>query len=336
MKNWQESTRICQQILACHQKGQTVALATVIQIKGSAYRRPGAKLLIEPDGALLGNVSGGCLELDLREVGLEVLRTGQACLKHYDTSDEEDKLWGLGLGCNGAVDLLVEALPPGDSTDLIAKFLERLEGQDPFRVQYRIAGGRSLGLMQIDEGSSGEPLDPAKDLFVEALNPPPRCIICGADDDARPIVRFAAEVGFRVVVIDHRSAFRTEARFPEAVGWYGFEPKDVAAISCDQDTFVVVKTHNMVRDRAWLEAFEGEPVRYIGLLGPQARRHELLKDLEPRLGARIFGPVGLDLGGEGPEQVGLSIVAEMMTVWFQRECGHLRDGEASIHPKSEQ
>ena len=110
MKHWQETRSILDRVLGLGRQGRPCALATVIRIEGSAYRRPGAKLLIEPDGCALGGVSGGCLEQDVRQVGLQVLSSGRARLLHYETGDDETKVWGLGLGCDGRVDILVQPI----------------------------------------------------------------------------------------------------------------------------------------------------------------------------------------------------------------------------------
>ena len=110
MKHWQEMAHILDRVLALGRQGRGTALAMVTQISGSAYRRPGAKLLVEAGGSFLGSISGGCLEEDVREIGLGVLDSGASRLLHYDTGTDETKLWGLGLGCDGEVDILVQPI----------------------------------------------------------------------------------------------------------------------------------------------------------------------------------------------------------------------------------
>src|SRR5262245_35221981 len=115
MKHWQETARLLRTLEQLAEKGQKAALATVVRIRGSAYRRPGAKMLIADDGAMLGSVSGGCLEADVREVALTVVRDGVPRMLHYDTGGDDTSPFGLGLGCNGAVDIFVQPATSADA-----------------------------------------------------------------------------------------------------------------------------------------------------------------------------------------------------------------------------
>jgi len=112
VKHWQELGQILDRVLRCAREGRPAALAVVTRIQGSAYRRPGARLLVDESGGLLGGVSGGCLEEDVRQVGLQVLRSGRTRVLHYETGDDDSKVWGLGLGCDGAVDLVMQPVLP--------------------------------------------------------------------------------------------------------------------------------------------------------------------------------------------------------------------------------
>jgi xanthine/CO dehydrogenase XdhC/CoxF family maturation factor len=141
LKHWQELGQILERVLRLARAGQPAALATVTGIRGSAYRRPGARLLIEPDGAALGGVSGGCLEEDVREVGLQVLRTGTARVLHYETGGDDTKVWGVGLGCDGAVDVAVQAITPEDALGVWARVREMLSGEAPFALALRVVAG---------------------------------------------------------------------------------------------------------------------------------------------------------------------------------------------------
>ena len=119
MKQWQETTEILNRLSALTEEGKRAAVATVVNINGSAYRRAGAKLLIEESGVTLGGVSGGCLEADVREIALVAMRDGVPCLKHYDTGTDENMIWGLGLGCNGAVDVFVQPVTSDKCQDVL-------------------------------------------------------------------------------------------------------------------------------------------------------------------------------------------------------------------------
>ena len=133
MKQWQETSQIVGRIAKVSASGERAALATVVRIAGSSYRRPGAKLLIEPVGGQSGGVSGGCLEADVRETALKVLAEGQPRIRHYDTSTDEDALWGLGLGCNGAIDVFIQAVTPGGLKAMV-HIRDLLEGDSEFAI----------------------------------------------------------------------------------------------------------------------------------------------------------------------------------------------------------
>jgi xanthine/CO dehydrogenase XdhC/CoxF family maturation factor len=302
MKSWRETQLVFEEIRRLAAAGRTSALATLVRIEGSSYRRPGAKLLIRDDGSMLGNVSGGCLEEDLRERALKVIASGKPEAVHYETGGDENVAWGLGLGCNGKLDLWLQPAP----TDQADKILRQLEGKAPF------------------EFHAGD--------FVETLVPPPDLVICGAGDDAVPLARLASETGFGVTVIDHRKVYLRKENFPNCRLVLA-RPED--GFPADETTLVVVKYHALEFDRAWTQHFTGQRVRYLGLLGPKARRDEILK--HPTLDTRhsaFFAPIGLDLDAEGPEQIAVSIVAELLAVVAGREPSHLRNRSGNIHRRS--
>jgi xanthine/CO dehydrogenase XdhC/CoxF family maturation factor len=168
-------------------------------------------------------------------------------------------------------------------------------------------------------------------LFVELLTPPPRLLVCGAGDDARPLASLAAAAGFRVSVADHRAAFLTAARFPDARELLSMRPTDEQALPSGRDTCAVVMTHSLDRDTGWVRRLLATDAPYIGLLGPRARTEGILQKLGASGSERVFGPVGLDLGADGPEQVAISIVSELLSVWSGREPRHLRERETAVH-----
>ena len=330
MKTWQETAQVYNELARRLAEGRSAALATLVRLEGSAYRRPGAKLLIGEDGALVGNVSGGCLEEDLRERGLRALATGQPELVHYDTGSDENVVWGLGLGCDGRLDLWLQPYRPGEATTALDEARHRLRGSRPFATRLSLTDGRL------------EVLDPAPDLrtglvpeggsFLDVLQPPADLVVVGAGEDARPLVRLGAEMGFRVTVVDHRSAYLTAARFPAAQQLVLARPEQgVQALPAHAGALVVIMTHAVKFDKAWALAFAATPVLYLGLLGPKARRDDILAALPEAARARAYGPVGLDVGAEGAEQIALSILAEALAVWAGRSGGHLRHRAAPIH-----
>src|SRR5215510_7629062 len=132
MKHWRETTDIVERVGALAQGGRRAAIATVVRIQGSSYRRPGAKFLIEDDGRTLGGVSGGCLESDVREIAMRVMETGTPRLLHYDTGDDDRTVWGLGLGCNGSVDIFVQSATEPRTLAVLGNVRGRLAGRSTF------------------------------------------------------------------------------------------------------------------------------------------------------------------------------------------------------------
>jgi xanthine dehydrogenase accessory factor len=363
VKHWQEMAHILDRVIRLGREGRTSALAVVTQIQGSAYRRPGARLLIDAEGGFLGGVSGGCLEEDVRDVGRAVIESGRARLLHYDTGGDETRLWGLGLGCDGEVDILVQPIPPALTFGQVgpwARVRELLDGDAPLAISAVCEEGTAGDVVLVGPRGrlTGRIDDPADDeaaaaaavaalaggkavletrggrrIFTDVLLPPPKLVVYGAGDDARPTVTFAAAAGFRVFVADHRPAYLTAERFPEAQRLFLVRPEDeaAAAVPADADTYAVVKTHSLARDTAWVSRLLGTETRYVGILGPRKRLEKIHAALKIAPAGRVFGPVGLDLGADGPEQVGLAIVAELLAVRAGRAPRHLRERAEAIH-----
>ena len=360
MKQWKETSEILGRVARLAEAGKRTALATVVRIEGSAYRRPGAKFLVEEDGSTVGSVSGGCLEADVREIALAVLREKVPRLLHYDTGADDHTVWGLGLGCNGSVDIFVQPWTGEAALEVAGRVRELLAGDSPFAVSTVVKGSSHLGRVLVlgadgvPGGSIGDPglerevaqvaaSQLAKDesklhevgslwVFTEVQTPPPRLIICGAGDDAIPLCAYASDAGFLVIVVDHRPAYLSAERFPGAARLLTLRPEEgTDALRLGPRTYVVVKTHSLAHDREWVKRLLAVPVPYIGLLGPRARTREILRQIGAAGTDRVFGPVGLDLGAEGPEQVALSIVAELLAVRSAREPWHLRQKEGAIH-----
>jgi xanthine dehydrogenase accessory factor len=327
-------------------------VATVVHIAGSAYRRPGAKLLIEETGETCGGVSGGCLEADVRGHALQMNQRSPGKLLHYDTGSDEETLWGMGLGCEGAVDVYLQ--PAGEG---FLRLRQHLDDGLPFAQVTILEGPRagaqvifargaldgSTGDAQLDQAlaqrastlvESGDSqmveLSPHR-AFVDVLRPPPKLFVFGAGDDAQPLVRLASIAGFEVTVVDHRPAYLTEGRFPKPAQLVQRRPEaGVEGLNLGRQSFAVVQTHALQHDRAWARALAQKPIAYLGLLGPKVRREQVLRELSVDQ-AMLFAPVGLDLGADGPEQVAISIVAELLAVYSGRDGGHLRARKGGIH-----
>ncbi|HEX9581507.1 MAG TPA: XdhC family protein [Gemmatimonadales bacterium] len=357
MKHWLETRQVLDRARHLTRAGKRAALATVVGLRGSAYRREGAKMLVAEDGSSVGNVSGGCLEQDVREVAAQVLTAGTSQFRSYCSGSDQIEAWDLGLGCDGQVDVFVEPLtdPRGIERDLLdgrrafaacsairgpAGFLARrlvvtdttvtgaihpeVDARAVTAARERLASGPS-GTVAIGECS----------VFLDVLRPPPRLFLFGAGDDAIPLARAAAETGFHVVVVDYRRGYVTADRFPGAAALVAADGSEgLGTLGLDGDSFAVVMTHNFAHDQAYVGSLLSAGVRYIGVLGPRARHDRMLQNLPPvgaKAAERLYGPVGLDLGTDGSEQVALAVVAEVLAVRSGRTPRSLRDRASPIH-----
>jgi len=363
MSHWGESVGILSRLSRLAGEGRRAALATVVRIAGSAYRRPGAKLLVEESGGTLGGVSGGCLEADVREIAREVLASGMPRLRRYDMRGDEDVLWGLNLGCRGEVDVFVQPATEGPFAAVAAPLSDLLAADASFALATVIEGSEAgvirivvptgehpdddtLGFAELDarvgeaarrllaRGDSTVRTFGEQRVFFELLRPPPHLVVCGAGDDAQPLVAYAAEAGFRVTVIDHRQALLEPTRFPSAAALIEARPDDEragAALPPAERALAVVKTHSLTHDREWTRRLLAAGFPYVGLLGPRVRTETILSEIGAERDPRVFGPVGLDLGAEGASQIAISIVAELLAFHSQREPLHLRGRAEAIH-----
>lgn len=285
--------------------GETAILATVVDVRGSGYRLPGARMLILADGRTVGTVSGGCLEADVLERAKKVLASGEAEVFTYDTTENEDSVFSLNMGCRGVIEILLE--PVEANTSLIVEMRSAYEN--------RIAS--------------------------ENIEPPIAVLLFGAGADAVPFVRIASELGWQVTVHDHRPAFLTTERFPSAeklVLQNVDEPP--GKMMADKRTAAIMMTHNYARDRFILPVLLRSDVFYIGALGPKRRTEQLLEEgaangenFTTAQLSRLYAPVGLDIGADTPEGIALAIAGEIQSVFAKRNGGYLRNRKGSIYDR---
>lgn len=322
-------------------RGEPVALATVVAVRGSSYRRPGARLLVPARGAPIGLVSGGCLEDEAARLAREAIVREVPLLVTIDHSTEGDELWGSGLGCRGAVDLLAE--PP----ELAAETLDALRAaRRDGRASYLLTGldGERRSMSAAEAVSLGERAAQAVahgrptligERVLDPILPPLRLVVCGAGPDAGPLVAAGRRQGWRVDVVDPRRSFLRPERFPGA-RLIDVEPAEAAAaVEAGEWTAAVIMSHDYLRDAAFLAGFLGRGVPYLGVLGPRDRTERLLAELssppsEADLRA-LHAPAGLDIGADGAEQVATAIVSEILAVLHGRHGGPLRDRRGPIH-----
>jgi xanthine dehydrogenase accessory factor len=329
------------------QAGRALALAVVVHTTGSTYRKPGALMLIASDGEYAGLLSGGCLESDLHEHALEVMASGKAKLITYDTGGSDDLLWGLGVGCEGAMQILLLRAGPENGWQPLALFVaahqrhERVaaaivvasperalpagsvilsEDQTaapslPAPLQDAIQGLLAHALETRRPGALGSGSEPLRILAVP-LALPPRLLLLGGGPDAQPLVDFAARLAWRITVHDHRAAYAKSSRFPQAEQVLLGRPEALTeSVDLTRYDAAVIMSHHLPSDLTYLRALSTSGIAYVGLLGPAHRREKLLGDLgaqgAARLNGRLRSPIGLNIGGRAPESIALSIVAEI-------------------------
>jgi xanthine/CO dehydrogenase XdhC/CoxF family maturation factor len=323
-----------------------MALGVLVHTLGSTYRKPGALILIASDGQYSGLIAGGCLEGDLREHGRAVIAGGPARTVRYDTRTADDLLWGLGLGCEGAMQIVLLRADSSNGWQPLAHLARALDAHEPSAIGVIAESSDPavpLGtvVLPLDDARSS-PYAPALAtaavqellhrvtaqgetawlerpgwrLFALPLSLPPRILLLGAGPDALPVVDLATRLDWKVTLFDHRESYALRGNFPDAERVLLARPETLPAI-LDLAAFraAVVMSHHLPSDLAYLRVLARSPtIGYVGLLGPAVRRARLLADLGAEavgLQGRLRAPVGLTLGGRSPESIALAIVAQL-------------------------
>ena len=373
LKEMHEVIRLLDAVESSQAHNMAVAIATVVRVRGSAYRRAGTKMLIDAAGNQVCMISGGCLEQEVGEVAQQVMQTRQPQVKAFDL--DEDVVWGLGLGCGGSVDVYVEPFDEGAAN---AAFLAALRAQEAACLATVVAvdglgegpsiGARlfigeknqlgSLGSSELDQTlsqlaqekmaqlyPSAEtqtyplPAGGGADIFLDISMPPPELVIFGAGHDAIPLAQDARRLGFRVTVVDARHAFVTAERFPHAQNLIRTHPSGFAdKVTLSARSYVIIMNHHLLRDTESLGFVLNQDVPYIGVLGPASRYQNMLESLEEEgnLPAadklkRVRNPVGVDIGANTPEEIAVSIMAELIAVRGRYQAGFLSERTGPIH-----
>ena len=309
-------------------QGEAAVLATVVEVKGSAYRRAGARMILTSNGQSAGILNGGCLDADLWARARQVMETGRAQLAVYDTQSSQDIVFGLGLGCRGVVKILLEPIRDlswmRDDAVAVAAF----EGE---KLGTRAGDNNFVGRPQIAATATGR-------VFIERLEAPQPLLIFGAGADAAPLAQMGQTLGWNVQVFDPRAPHsarpvHVEAQFtaPEKLGELPIPP----CAAC------VLMTHNFLHDLEILKQILPSQADYIGVLGPRRRTDELLEKLgnetlfaplapTPEQLAKLYAPIGIDIGAETPTEIALAIVAEIQKIRRGKSGASLRELKA-IH-----
>jgi xanthine dehydrogenase accessory factor len=376
-----ELRRIAEAWADLRRRGEPAILATVMETAGSTYRRPGARLLMSQDRWLAGDISGGCLEGEVLKKAWWRTREGPVVLSYDSTTSDDELSWSFGLGCNGRVEVLQERVGPESSTPthpldfLHSRLEQRRSGvmATVFRVG-RTGQGRVGQRLLLDEGGlrsdvkdaalreklradaeaalgcgrtavhrygSGEA---AVDALVEVVRPPRPLFVFGNGQDAVPLVRRAAELGFHVTLVANRPSGVPADAFRDADVTLTATPETAAGrVAPGADAAVVVMTHNLLHDRGFLRLALESPAGYVGVLGPRLRTEQMLSELQAQgfvlteaHRRRLHSPTGLDVGAEQSEEIALAILSEVLASASAREGASLRKRAGPIHPRAKE
>ena len=350
---------------ACLQNKQT-ALATVVKVEGSSYRRPGARMLVTEGGEITGAISGGCLEGDALRKALLAIAQKKNKLEIYDTTGEDDATLGIQLGCNGIVYILFEPLQSDDANN-------------PIHLLQKVAEQRRDAVIAtfFNENKSGEQKGTCcyvseeqthcsfntpefvvpesqtilrqkqtsvvqykyQSVLYQFVPPTVHLVVVGAGNDAQPLIQMANLLGWQTTLIDGRAPHATRQRFPQAQTIIVSKPLDaLSGLQIDEQTAFVIMTHNYNYDVHLLSQLLQSQCSYIGVLGPKNKLQRMLHDIEEKGVAisaaelvNIYGPVGLDIGAETAEEIAVSVIAEIKAVLSGRNGTMLRDNTLHIH-----
>ena len=346
------------------------ALATVVLVEGSAYRRAGARMLITEDGQLTGAISGGCLEGDALRKARMVILQQEPLLVTYDTMDDDDAKLGVGLGCNGIIHILIEPIIHGQANPItLLKAVIASSGYSVLVTVFNLEDRKAsqpgscvcLGNGQIIQNGleilpykselledANHALDTRRSAitgyqgytaFVECVKPLISLVILGAGNDAIPLTKIAVVLGWNITVVDGRPNYVTAERFPSASKLVIAKPEKVLdSVEANDWTAFVLMTHNYNYEVGFLKELLPLHPPYIGILGPKKKLERILGELEEegtmiteKNLETIHGPVGLDIGSETSEEIALSIVAEVKAVLSERNGCPLKYKNTVIH-----
>jgi xanthine dehydrogenase accessory factor len=316
------------------QLGKPLVLATIVRTIGSTYRKAGTQMLFAMEGQSAGLLSGGCAESDLGERAQRVFATGKAELAEYDTRGSDDVIWGIGLGCEGAMRILLTRLDRDNDYQPFKSIVEHAQQHKRTAFALALEGSACAPgtSWQLESANLPDELREAmrasvvtraadivhwqqQEIFVSPIELPPRLLILGAGADAMPVVEIASLLDWQVHLVDHRPAYAIADRFPKARAVVLSPAKELTTtITINEFDAAVVMSHHLPTDQIYLEHLAHSTVRYVGLLGPAARRQRLLTELGEQsihLQGRLAGPVGLDIGAKSPQAIALAIVAEI-------------------------
>ena len=359
------------------QEGEvSMVLATLVHLEGSSYRRPGARMLVSQYGVLTGAISGGCLEGDALQKALTVLHHGKPRIVTYDTMDEEDP-FGVGLGCNGILQVLMEPVRNEDASSPIGLLrriiaerkhsvlatlysLEDRKGPQPGTCLLLDGDGVWTGSLPDKELEESVRADMEKTLptmrssflryrtssgpinaFLEYIPPPVALVVVGAGNDALPLVNLSESLGWETTVVDGRGSHASRERFGSGCRVMVSRPEEVLEqTEPDRRTAFVLMSHNYEYDKAVMRTLLQKEFGYLGMLGPKRKFERMIEELRregetvtPDVLERLYAPVGLNIGAEGPGEIAVSIIAGICAALSDSPGTPLRNLKGAIHPE---
>ena len=332
-----EFKTIVDEALLAKQKGLRSVLASVVDLDGSSYRKPGVRMLILENDRMIGAVSGGCVEKDILRESQTVFKTGRSKMMTYDGR--------YRLGCEGILYILLEEFNPNDH--FVEAFRNCLANRQPFTIfsYYGRKEGEAHGLGSYIEFESQrhlvskfEQINGSLSIFSQVMPPRFKLMIFGAEHDAVELCKLAAFNGWEVTIVAGPLESKTIDNFPGATAFYSASPDSLELSSIDDQTAIVLMSHNFANDLKYLiELKHAKPV-YLGMLGPSKRREKMLSqlleycpDVETDFIDNIHGPAGLNIGAETPQEIAISILSEILSVVRNQEPISLKYKALGIH-----
>jgi xanthine dehydrogenase accessory factor len=351
-------------------KARKAAIATVVKVRGSSYRSPGARMLILDDGQWVGSISGGCLEGDALRKARQVMLDKRPMTVTYDTREESNQNLGIGLGCNGVIDVLIEPIADGPAQNPLTLLENVLSAQEPIAIATIFspvctgeklilsASGKTTSFFSSQKlkeivGHDLEELFETKrsearqytnegkqvEIFLELIQPAISLIIFGGGFDARPVSQLAKSLGWKVMVTDECVAHIAPIFFPDADKLSLCQREFIdSELTITPFTACILMSHNYEYDRDVLKKLISSDSPYIGILGPRKRFDKMLEEfgrekivLTNEDHHRIHSPIGLDIGAETPDEIAISIISEIQGKFSNRSGGFLKYRNAPIH-----
>ncbi len=350
--------KILRSFRAVAARGQRAALATLVEVDGTAFRQVGARMLIDSDKNVTGAISAGCIEEDIAEKAQAVIAGGTPSLVRYDTGSEKEILFGWGSGCDGIITVLVELVDPGDSANILNYLGQCSEARTTAIVVtvYRFDNGDAANwhvgehltgdnCHQFTDNMADQPLksiaksvsktvgDTAVTALVEQILPKNRVIIFGGGAVSESLARFSIDIGWNTTIVDRRESFALPAQYPMSATVINCTYEDYFDNNeLDHNSAVVITTHNFLDDALIVTRSLDTPVPSISILSSRSRTSKLYEYIEdtqrpltPSDRRRLYAPAGLDLGGDAPSAVALSIAAQIQQLFNGRSGIALRD-----------